>query len=1367
MASDLSVQPDLFDDRPHSRREMSEIEQFLRPILPVVRFLASLKVTVTLLALSIILVLAGTLAQAEADIWEVVGHYFRCWTTSIELRVFFPKSFFPNMREISPMFALPFPGGFSIGVAMFVNLIAAHLLRFKIQSFGPRLWAGLGVIGAGSLIVFLIVSGNADKASLNESGVDWGSLWFAIKCGLTLVAAVLFAAFAWAVTQQPRRYGQWGSLLAIYLAAMTLAVYVWVGGENAAISAPSMRILWQLAKGGFAATVLLAGCGLAFRKRAGIVLLHAGVGLMMANELVVATLHNEAQMIIREGEGQNYAIDIRKFELAVIEATDDKRTSDETTVVPGDWLWLHRAMPLKIADANLPFNLRVDEVLSNSTLRSVSGGNRTYKKLVDGKLQDRASPANAGAGLNYSADELSTASGTEMNAGPDRPAAYVTLLDKNSGDKLGSYLLSLELRPQSVTLGDKKYEILLRYKRINKPYSVHLNSVTQTNYKGTTKPKDYTSVIRLTDTRPGSESDRDNLRIWMNNPLRYGGDTLYQSGFQPDPETGKNTTTLQVVSNTGWMLPYVACMIVMVGMLAQFLLTLQRFIRRQSTAQDLALMDALAGRISWSDVVGSGSAHDALADADRPPERVTLAEAVKPLRPVVIDRAKYGRPLPVNRDPSVKQSSINLAAEDAGPDASRWLKWAVPAAVVGLVALILISAAMPPSPLANQMNLYEMGRLPLQAHGRIMPFDTLARVSMRVMSQSEDFSEPYLSDSVVGKAGDEKAIQGAIVAVSRDRLSVLDNGGNSVDIPISDSLYVTFNGAKIKASELDVGDSVVVVSDGNAPTAIRSGTTKDRKLPAMRWLMDVIARPKIAEGHRVFKIDNPDVLVVFNFRARASGCYSVAELRPKIDEFNRQVKLASKIPTKERNVFQRKLMDLDSRIKTFTIVAAAFTPMDFPEIPSETEFKQDPDAATAKLMEVKQFFDMIPKFKANLQFGEPASAVPNFAKNDWETFADAVHESYRERIAKGTRSAALTALAEIFDQYAVNQPKEFNAAVDNYQKLLDHEYPHAADLRKTSAEAYFNHARPYFYDIGVYIFALVLAMASFAVWQTGLNRTAFWLLCLAFVIHTASLIFRIYITERAPATNLYSVAIFAGWGCCLMGLVMERIFKFGIGNVVAAVAGCASLLIANGLSNEGDMMPPLQAVLDTQFWLSTHVICVVLGYATTFVAGILGCIYVLEGLFCGVLSDKQRKDLNRVTYGILCFAILFSFFGTVLGGLWADDSWGRFWGWDPKENGALMIVLWNALVLHARWDGIVKERGLALLVIVGNIVVAWSMFGVNELGVGLHSYGLTEGTVAKMLLFMASQLLIISLGLIPKALWAASRGKLPVATAVE
>ncbi len=100
--------------------------------------------------------------------------------------------------------------------------------------------------------------------------------------------------------------------------------------------------------------------------------------------------------------------------------------------------------------------------------------------------------------------------------------------------------------------------------------------------------------------------------------------------------------------------------------------------------------------------------------------------------------------------------------------------------------------------------------------------------------------------------------------------------------------------------------------------------------------------------------------------------------------------------------------------------------------------------------------------------------------------------------------------------------------------------------------------------------------------------------------------------------------------------------------------------------------------------------------------------------------------LKTALYGIVCFATLLSFTGTVLGGIWADQSWGRFWGWDPKENGAMLIVIWNALILHARWGGMVQARGMAMLAVIGNMVTGWSWFGTNQLQVGLHSYGFSN-----------------------------------------
>jgi ABC-type transport system involved in cytochrome c biogenesis permease subunit len=279
---------------------------------------------------------------------------------------------------------------------------------------------------------------------------------------------------------------------------------------------------------------------------------------------------------------------------------------------------------------------------------------------------------------------------------------------------------------------------------------------------------------------------------------------------------------------------------------------------------------------------------------------------------------------------------------------------------------------------------------------------------------------------------------------------------------------------------------------------------------------------------------------------------------------------------------------------------------------------------------------------------------------------------------------------------------------------------------------------------------------------------AFWVLCLTLALHTLGLLARIYISGRPPVTNLYSSAIFIGWAAVVLCVGVELIFRNGLGSLAASVMAFPTLIIAHYLapmSENGDTMHMLRAVLDTNIWLATHVVVITLGYSATFLAGIVAIVYLLFGVFTSWLSDAGlRKDVSRVIYGILCFAMLFSFVGTVLGGIWADQSWGRFWGWDPKENGAVLIVLANALLLHARWGGLARERGIASLAIFGNIVTSWSWFGTNMLGVGLHSYGFMESALAWLLAFVVSQVVLIVAAYLPLARRRTAVERVPAAT---
>ena len=196
-------------------------------------------------------------------------------------------------------------------------------------------------------------------------------------------------------------------------------------------------------------------------------------------------------------------------------------------------------------------------------------------ELLDKIPSGADNPATAGEGRSVFAVERSEVTGTDPEQKVDAPAAYVSLKKKGTGESLGIYLVSLLLHPQPLTLDDKKYEVALRFKRTYKPYTIHLIKFSHEVYVGTEKPKNFSSLVRLDD--PTRDEHREVL-IYMNDPLRYRGETFYQSSFLP----GDKGTVLQVVRNPGWLMPYIACTMVSLGMIFHFGLHLIGFLRRRA-----------------------------------------------------------------------------------------------------------------------------------------------------------------------------------------------------------------------------------------------------------------------------------------------------------------------------------------------------------------------------------------------------------------------------------------------------------------------------------------------------------------------------------------------------------------------------------------------------------------------------------------------------------------------------------------------------------------------------------------------------------------------------------------------------------------
>ncbi|HEX7897263.1 MAG TPA: cytochrome c biogenesis protein ResB [Planctomycetota bacterium] len=460
----------------------------LRLVREAGNVLASLRLTVALLGMSIFLVLAGTLAQVESGIWTVVHQYFRCWFAWIDLKVF-------QARGSGWTLGFPFPGGFLIGTLLVINLLVSHARRIRVTARGPRLYMGLAVLAVGSLLTWISIAHVFDLDSTEKT------------------------------------------------------------------ANPTLRVTFQLVQGVGVAAVLFFGCHMVFGRKAGIVLLHGGVVLMMASEIITAFSAVETRMSIAEGESSNWAQDTRTSELAIVDPSDPK--VDRVVAVPAARLRKGGAIALP----DVPFDLEVGPkgYMVNADVREFRGG--------------EGNPATAGLGMSRIAKALGEETGERI----DLPALYATLKEKGTGRTLGTYLFSVLFSfdgggAQRVEAGGKSYDLSLRFHRIYKPYEVYLKDFKFERYPGTETPKDFSSYVRLTDAERGVDRD---VRIWMNNPLRYRGDTLYQADWDKATEAG---TVLQVVTNVGWMVPYVGCMIVAVGLLGQFWLHLWGFLIRRRDA---------------------------------------------------------------------------------------------------------------------------------------------------------------------------------------------------------------------------------------------------------------------------------------------------------------------------------------------------------------------------------------------------------------------------------------------------------------------------------------------------------------------------------------------------------------------------------------------------------------------------------------------------------------------------------------------------------------------------------------------------------------------------------------------------------------
>ncbi|EQC48040.1 cytochrome c biogenesis protein [Bacteriovorax sp. Seq25_V] len=239
---------------------------------------------------------------------------------------------------------------------------------------------------------------------------------------------------------------------------------------------------------------------------------------------------------------------------------------------------------------------------------------------------------------------------------------------------------------------------------------------------------------------------------------------------------------------------------------------------------------------------------------------------------------------------------------------------------------------------------------------------------------------------------------------------------------------------------------------------------------------------------------------------------------------------------------------------------------------------------------------------------------------------------------------------------------------------------------------------------------------------------------------------RVYISERAPITNMYETVIFSGFGSLLLALIIghfkkEKVFIY----MGLAYNLCTLMMITFAGSMVSPSISPLVPVLRDNFWLSTHVTTIIMSYGALALSWILANTIIIKKKF-GHLTHKDEVYYNDVIYTSLKYGVTMLAAGIILGGVWADYSWGRFWGWDPKETWSLIVLCFYMAILHGKYTNWIPPKRFAPLVAAAFMSVMMAWFGVNYiLASGLHSYGFSEGGAIFLGSFFAVQLIILGI----------------------
>ncbi len=540
--------------------------------------------------------------------------------------------------------------------------------------------------------------------------------------------------------------------------------------------------------------------------------------------------------------------------------------------------------------------------------------------------------------------------------------------------------------------------------------------------------------------------------------------------------------------------------------------------------------------------------------------------------------------------------------------------------------------------------------------------------------------------------------------------------------------------------------------------------------PAVNWLLQSMLDRSYAFSVKTFTIRSPTVLKTIGVSVDKDSRYSLAELKPAMIKHESLIRALGERDPKLLDEAETQLVQKYHQVSAYMSMVHSLSCF-WPDIKIDDPILAEAFAVDLDSMQSYYFFasrrEALSKLLVDASKAKKADPLYDDAPvaRLWRNLNKRLQQESATDFpiiptvtTKGVVDAAGAMWRspwEVLDDDGLNdqeleQMDALNAAVAAYladnQTDFDqhlHSYELALALDQSGGlEVFYNKADLFYRSLYFYIASFLLLMVYWLSGARGWYKTSLVFLSGGAVLHFSGVLMRMVIMGSAPVSTLYESVIFACLISVLLGIAIELWRKDTWALLTACVLGILLQFIGFSFASEGDTMGMLEAVLNSVFWLSTHVVTIIIGYGVAMVAGILGHILLARYIFCP-MATKENQALFKTARGVALVALFFTTLGTILGGIWADQSWGRFWGWDPKENGAMLIVLWLLIAIHGYIAGELKQIGFAMFLALTNICVAIAWFGVNLLSVGLHSYGFNNKTAVALGSFCLIELILV------------------------